>query len=206
MFERGGVERRPAAEAIHLRLTGAAGAYDAAAAVLAATTLGLDPTTAVAAIDRATPAFGRLEEIDVGGKRVVLTLAKNPASLAQAAEATAVRHADGLLIGLGDCPADGRDVSWIWDAALESLPRSQSLRLTGTRADDLALRFKYGSDGDASDDPRRYIVDGEIGHALEASLGQIRRGETLMVVATYTTLLGIRQLLERRGAAPAIPR
>ena len=144
------------AEAIHLRLTGSAGAYDAAAAVLAATTLGLDSDDRDRRDRRATPAFGRLEEIDVGGKQVVLTLAKNPASLAQAAEATAVRRADGLLIGLGDRPADGRDVSWIWDAAIGALPCIPSLRLTGTRADDLALRFKYGSGGGASDGPRRY--------------------------------------------------
>ena len=122
-------------------LTGTAGAHDAGAAILAAVALGLDVRQAIAALDGATPAFGRLEEIPVDGRRVVLTLAKNPASAAQATEAVAVRRPEGVLIGLGDRAADGRDVSWIWDAPLEDLADLAPLTLTGDRADDLALRF-----------------------------------------------------------------
>ena len=103
---------------IRTGLTGTAGGYDAAAAILAATSVGISLEDALAAVDGATPAFGRLEQVDVCDRHVVLTLAKNPASLECAAEAAVARQPDALLLGLGDQPADGRDVSWIWDAAM----------------------------------------------------------------------------------------
>ena len=187
-----------------VRLTGTAGAYDAAAAVMGAITLGLDPEQVVRAIDGATPAFGRLEELSVDGREVILSLAKNPASAAQAAEAAAVRQPDRLLIGLGDRPADGRDVSWIWDARIDALARLAPLTLTGERAHDLALRFKYGEAGAA---PRfeRPTVEPELERAFADAIGRVRPGGTLMVLGTYTTLLGIRRMLERRGEVAAMP-
>jgi lipid II isoglutaminyl synthase (glutamine-hydrolysing) len=188
-----------------VRLTGSGGAHDGAAAVLAAIALGIAPRIAVRALDGATPAFGRLEEMAVGDRRIVLTLAKNPASVAQAARAVEIRHPDGLLIGLADRPADGRDVSWIWDAALDRLPWLAPTTLTGERADDLALRFKYATGGGSGGDDG-VIVDREIEHALDASLARVRPGGTLMVLGTYTALLGIRKVLQRRGLATAMPR
>jgi len=214
-----GFELRPAADApseagtsdrsardlgrARVRLAGTAGAHDAAAAVLGAIALGLDPGSVVEAIDGATPAFGRLEEVMVGDRTVVLSLAKNPSSVAQAAEAAAIRRPDWLLLGLGDRAADGRDVSWIWDAHLDALLRLAPLTLTGSRADDLALRFKYADVHERP--PHQPIVDASIEHALTDALGRIRPGGTLMVLATYTTLLRIRHVLERRGLATAMP-
>jgi len=188
-----------------VRLTGTAGAHDAAASVLVAVTLGVDVRQAIAAVDGATPAFGRLEEIPVEGRRVVLTLAKNPASAAQATEAVVIRRPEGVLLGLGDRPADGRDVSWIWDAPLDELASVAPLTLTGDRADDLALRFKYA---EAFRDGRltRPVVDVDIERALDSSLHGVRPGGSLMVLGTYTTLLGIRAMLERRGLASEMPR
>jgi UDP-N-acetylmuramyl tripeptide synthase len=187
-----------------IRLAGTAGAHDAAAAVLAAIALGVEPDQAVRAVDGATPAFGRLEELSVRGRDVILSLAKNPASAAHAAEAAATRKPDRLVIGLGDRPADGRDVSWIWDARIDSLARLAPLTLTGARADDLALRFKYG----ASTDPgtERPVVERQIDHALADALERVRPGGTLMVLGTYTILLGIRRVLERQGQASPMPR
>jgi UDP-N-acetylmuramyl tripeptide synthase len=188
-----------------VRLTGSAGAHDAAAAILAATSLGVPAGAAIAAMDGATPAFGRLEEIRVRGRRVVLTLTKNPASVAQAAEAVAVRRPDHVVVGLGDRHADGRDVSWIWDAALDRLADLAPLTLTGTRADDLAVRFKYAvSSGGRL--PDRPVVIHSIEAALSEGLARVAPGGTLMVLGTYTALLGIRAILERDGLAVAMPR
>ena len=191
---------------VRVGLNGAAGAYDTAAAVLTAISLGADAETAIRAVNGATPAFGRLEELRLEDRGVVLTLAKNPISAAQAAEAVAARRPDRLLIGLGDRAADGRDVSWIWDAPLDALPMIAPTTLTGSRADDLALRFKYGSDAERRTGVDEPTVEADLERALDSSLGRLPPNGTLMVLGTYTTLLGIRKILERRGLAPAFPR
>ena len=188
---------------LRVRLTGTAGAYDSAAAVLAATAFGIRWDDAISALDGATPAFGRMEEIDVGDRSVILTLAKNPASMGQAVDAAAVRHPDALVIALGDRPADGRDVSWIWDTELDRLPAGP-LTLSGSRADDLALRFKYGAEDEV---PRRtgrvMIVDPTVESAVDSALDRVGQGGTLMILATYTSLLEARTVLRRRVAASA---
>ena len=59
-----------------------------------------------------------------------------------------------LLGVLNDNIADGRDVSWIWDADFELLAgRVRRVTCSGTRAAELALRLKY-----AGVDPARIDV------------------------------------------------
>jgi UDP-N-acetylmuramyl tripeptide synthase len=188
-----------------IHLAGAAGAYDAAAAVGAAMALGVEPLAAIRALDGATPAFGRLEEMSIGPRRVVLALGKNPASLTESARAAASRHPDGILLGLSDEPADGRDVSWIWDVDFERLRGIPAIGLTGTRADDLALRFKYARGPVGAAWPI-VAIEPLFDRALDAMLARIPPGGTLVVLATYTSLLGIRRTLVHRGVASAIPR
>ena len=188
-----------------VHLSGASGAYDAAAAVGAAMAVGVEPVAAIRALDGATPAFGRLEEMSIGPRRIVLALAKNPASLTESARAAASRHPDGVLLGLSDEPADGRDVSWIWDVDFEQLRGIPAIGLTGTRADDLALRFKYAHVPAAVAWPI-VAVEPLVDRALDAMLARIQPGGTLVVLATYTSLLGIRRTLQRRGVVSAMPR
>ena len=81
------------------------------------------------------------------------------------------------------------------------------MTLTGSRADDLLLRFKYASNTVAeAADRRRIEVEAAVDRAFDTSLARVRPGGTLMVLASYTTLLAIRGLLERRGAASVLPR
>jgi UDP-N-acetylmuramyl tripeptide synthase len=167
--------------------------------------LGVDPRAAIRALDGATPAFGRLEELLVDGRRVVLALAKNPASLTESAQVAVSSHPDGVLLGLSDEPADGRDVSWIWDVDFERLRGIPAIGVTGTRADDLALRFKYADDLTAGSWPI-VAIEPLVDRALDRMLATIPPGGTLAVLATYTSLLGIRRTLQRRGVVTAIPR
>jgi lipid II isoglutaminyl synthase (glutamine-hydrolysing) len=191
--------------AASVHLSGASGAYDAAAAVGAAMAVGVQPAAAIRALDGATPAFGRLEEMSIGPRRIVLALAKNPASLTESANAAASRHPDAVLLGLSDESADGRDVSWIWDVDFERLRGIPAIGLTGTRADDLVLRLKYARLPAAAAWPI-VAIEPLVDRALDAMLARIQPGGTLVVLATYTSLLGIRRTLERRGVVSAIPR
>ena len=98
---------------------------------------------------------------------------------------------------LNDRIADGRDVSWVWDADWELLVgRVRRFTCSGTRAAELALRMKYAG----LDTDRIHVVD-DLEKGLDAALAD---GEgPLYVVPTYTALLELRELLTKRGQAKA---
>ena len=91
--------------------------------------------------------FGRVETIEVAGKPVSILLIKNPAGANEVLRTLSLESSDGGLdvwIALNDKIADGRDVSWIWDADFELLSRDvRRVICTGTRAAEMALRLKY---------------------------------------------------------------
>ena len=195
----------PGGRRARIQLAGMAAAYDAAAAVATASVVGVAIGRAIDALDGATPAFGRFEEARYRRRRVVLALAKNPASLTESARVAASMRPDGILLGLSDEPADGRDVSWVWDVDFGVLRGIPAVGLTGTRLHDLGLRLKYALDGDEGPWPIAVRVSSaEV--ALQRMVRSIRPGGTLVVIATYTSLLAIRSALERRGAVAPIPR
>jgi hypothetical protein len=108
-------------------------------------------------------------------------------------------------VGLSDEPADGRDVSWIWDVDFGMLRDIPAMGLTGTRRHDLELRLKYARDGPAGPWPI-LVRTASAELALQRMVRSIRPGGTLVVIATYTSLLAIRSGLERLGAVAPIPR
>ena len=133
-----------------LPLGGLYNVYNALAATTTALALGVAPAVARDALTAFTAAFGRMEQVVLAGRTVYLALAKNPTGLNQVVRLLAA-EADragplSLLIALNDLDADGRDVSWIWDADLEELTPPGKVRtvvVSGRRAADLALRLKY---------------------------------------------------------------
>jgi lipid II isoglutaminyl synthase (glutamine-hydrolysing) len=96
---------------------------------------------------------------------------------------------------LNDRTADGRDVSWVWDADWEVLaPHVRRMTCSGTRAAELALRMKY-----AGVEPARLQVIERLETGLDAALAD---GDgPLYALPTYTALLELRELLARRGQA-----
>ena len=94
-------------------------------------------------------AFGRAERIEVGARELSILLIKNPAGaneVFRTLPSRARRATDGLdlWIALNDRIADGRDISWIWDADFELLAGvARRVICSGTRAEELALRLKY---------------------------------------------------------------
>ena len=101
-----------------------------------------------------------------------------------------------LWIALNDRIADGRDVSWIWDADFELLAGSaRRVVCAGTRAPEIALRLKY-----AGIDPESIEVEPSIERSLDRAVS--RAGGRLFALPTYTALLELRKLLSARGLAP----
>lgn len=186
---------------VALPLPGLYNVYNAAAAAATALSLGVDLDRIAQSLGGVTPAFGRMETIAVDGRRILLALAKNPAGLNEVLRAASSNDGVRLLVMLNDNTADGHDVSWIWDADVEMLQaRCASVVFSGTRAGDMALRFKYagviGPDANAD-----WSIEFDTAQALDRALSQTPCGETLLIVPTYTALLDVRDVLARRGYA-----
>jgi UDP-N-acetylmuramyl tripeptide synthase len=187
---------------IELPLAGLYNAENALAAAAGALALGLPPAAIERALSSFRPAFGRQERFELDGRTVLVLLGKNPTGMNQVLRTITFAHppqADGLhlLLFLNDGIADGRDISWIWDADYELIAdRVASVVVSGTRAEELALRLKYA---DLRVEPQ---TAHDAQQALDAALAQTPSGETLYVVPTYTAMLEIRELLARRGQRP----
>lgn len=183
---------------LELPLPGLYNVYNALGAVAAGLRLGVAPERIAAALGEMRAAFGRVETIEVGGKPVSILLIKNPAganevlrTLRLEAEAEPIN----LWIALNDRIADGRDVSWIWDADFELLAgRVRRVFCAGTRAPEMALRLKYaGWPPDVVE-----VVPGiedSLNAAVAAAPGR------LFALPTYTALMELRKLLADRGLA-----
>ena len=146
---------------VTLPLGGVHNAYNAVAALATASAMGLPRGEAVAALERFQPRFGRSEDIEFAGRALWLGLIKNPAGTGAVLRSIARDPAVGaVVISINDRAADGRDVSWIWDAEFERLASSGiPLIPAGRRAEEMALRLKYAgaSPGPAEREPLRAI-------------------------------------------------
>ena len=91
--------------------------------------------------------LGRMESFKFPDKLVKLVLSKNPIGLGEVLKIIAHdRGLKSILFILNDNPADGKDISWIWDADVEILGNLKDLKsvyCSGIRAEDIALRVKY---------------------------------------------------------------
>jgi UDP-N-acetylmuramyl tripeptide synthase len=185
--------------AFALPLAGLYNVENALAAAAGALALGLTPPAIQPALASFRAAFGRQERFELDGRGVTVLLGKNPTGLNQVLRTIAASEQGALhlLLFLNDGVADGRDISWIWDADYELLAeRAASVVVSGTRAEELALRLKYaGFAGNAQ-------LVRETQAALDAALARTPAGATLYVVPTYTAMLEIRELLARRGQRP----
>jgi UDP-N-acetylmuramyl tripeptide synthase len=181
---------------ISLALPGLYNVYNAVAGAALASRLGASLDEIENGLARFRPAFGRFERIPAGGKTVLLLLIKNPAGANEVVR-TLVSAAGPRLavVALNDNIADGRDVSWIWDVDFEPLAASlDQLVVSGGRADELALRFKYGGVS-----PERIEVIGDLEKALDRGLEGTPEGGELVVLPTYTAMLALRRIAAERG-------
>ena len=114
-----------------------------------------------------TAAFGRAETVTVGDAELSILLVKNPAGANEILRTLRLEPGEHeLLMILNDRIADGRDVSWIWDADFEILSkRIKRATCSGTRAAELALRLKY-----AGVAPERLQIVPPLAAGLDAAL------------------------------------
>ncbi len=196
----------PAGEAeIELGLPGLYNVYNALAAAALAVALAIPLSDIVAGLQATTAAFGRAETVMIGEpahpRETRILLIKNPAGANEVLRTLALEPGEhDLLVVLNDNIADGRDVSWIWDADFELLAgRVRRATCAGTRASELALRLKY-----AGIESRRIEVVDDLARALAAAAADRPGADAdapLYALPTYTAMLALRELLVRRGEA-----
>ena len=185
---------------VELSLPGLYNVYNALAAAALARAVGASLDDIVSGLARFSAAFGRFERIEVGDKRILLLLVKNPAGANEAVRTLVDGGSPRVLVAaLNDEIADGRDVSWIWDVDFEPLlPGLDTLVASGGRAAELALRFRYGGlDEDAIE------VQPSLADALDRGLELTPSGGELVVLPTYTAMLGLQRILTDRGLTKA---
>ena len=181
---------------VALPLPGLYNVYNAVGAAALAAALGAPFNAVVAGLEAAQAAFGRAETVGVGGRELAIMLVKNPAGANEVLRTLALDDGQhDVLAVLNDNIADGRDISWVWDADFEVIAeRVRTVTCSGTRAAELALRLKY-----AGVAPERLRVVPALERGLDAALAD---GEgRLVALPTYTAMLALRELLVARGAA-----
>ena len=205
--------RTPAGEAeIALALPGLYNVYNALAAAALASALAVPLASIVGGLQGAEAAFGRAERVTLSiGQRepspargraereMHILLIKNPAGANEVLRTLALEPGEHDLLGvLNDNIADGRDVSWIWDADFELLAgRIRRVTCSGSRAADLAVRLKY-----AGVEPARIRLQPDLAQALrEAAADRDGAESPLYALPTYTAMRSLRELLVARGEA-----
>ncbi len=171
--------------------------YNVLGAAAAALTLGVPAADLKAALLDYTPAPGRMEEFLFAGRPCTLALIKNPAGVNEVLKTILARETEkALVIAINDLAADGRDVSWLWDADFARLTgaRLKKIICAGRRAADLAVCLKY-----AGIDPGRLALAPDRAASLRMLAQEAPGAEELYVLATYTNLFPYAGLLRRRG-------
>jgi UDP-N-acetylmuramyl tripeptide synthase len=183
---------------VDLALPGLYNVYNAVGAGALAHALGATADEIVAGLGRFNAAFGRFERIAVGEKTLLMLLIKNPAGANEVVRTLVDGGAPRVaVLALNDAIADGRDVSWIWDVDFEPLLAGlHTLVASGERAAELALRFKYGG---LSEDAIE--VQPSLERALDRGLELTPAGGELVVLPTYTAMLGLQRIVVARGLA-----
>ena len=179
-----------------LPLPGLYNLYNALGAIATARRLDVPVADSIKSLATMQAVFGRVERIQIKETELSILLIKNPAGANEVIRTLALEPGKlDLWIALNDHIADGRDVSWIWDADFEMLAEHvDSIVCTGTRGPEMALRLKY-----AGWDTDRITVVDAIGRGIDEALG--RKPEKLFAMPTYTALLELRKLLADRGDA-----
>ena len=131
--------------------------------------------------------IGRMEYIDVKGKKILLNLVKNPTGCNEVIKYIENNKTKkSFIFLLNDKYADGQDISWIWDVDFEDIRNLETIILTGKRAYEAAIRFKIARVCD------NIIVEKDLDKAIDILILQ---DTTNYVISTYTGLFDIRNRL-----------
>jgi UDP-N-acetylmuramyl tripeptide synthase len=169
--------------------------YNCCAALSTALEIGLDTEKVVESIGKFEYYLGRMESFQFPDKLVKVILVKNPIGLGEVLRSLSLdEKIKSLLMVLNDNPADGTDISWIWDAQVENILQVKNLEniyCSGRRAEDMALRLKYAG---------QPITTLNVDYGLDSALEKVLNEDVdiVYILPTYTAVFHIRELLIAR--------
>lgn len=166
---------------LKLNIGGIYNVYNALAALCALEAIKIDTTASVNAVAAFGGVFGRSELF--GGTQMMLV--KNPAGFTQTMNYLKSCDAENLIFVLNDNDADGKDVSWIWDAEIDFPKSTKNVYAFGIRSGDMALRLKY-ADANCS-----IIPD-------YACFFKIAEESKTAIIATYTAMMALRPYFAKK--------
>lgn len=176
---------------VFLPIAGDFNIYNACAAAAAAYHSGISMADIKTGIETYTSAFGRGEKVIYKERELNLFLIKNPAGCTEVINFVAQFPGSKILIAINDDYADGRDVSWLWDAGFEEFATKDfDFVCTGSRAYDMALRLKY-----AGIPEEKIVIDEAIIDSIKKLALNSKKDENIFVLPTYTSLLKINSVM-----------
>lgn len=166
--------------------------YNLLAISSVASVLGCSQEAVQKTIDRFDPQNGRLQEMAIQGRSMLLNLAKNPTGFNQ--NLKIITQAEGkkvVAFFINDNVADGHDISWIWDCDFEELASQEDIVVYagGTRKNDLQLRLKYAGIEAQTINSVNEMVDAALKMPAEWNM---------YAIANYTALPAVRSALTAR--------
>ncbi len=179
---------------VNLQLPGVFNIQNVLAAISVCLSIGIDLDKITPLLSKIKSSYGRSEHFCFRGHSIYLFLVKNPVGFNHIIQLLNQAHGPKrILFLLNDLIADGTDVSWIWDVALENLWKVREIKeivASGTRAGDMALRVKYANPPDFP-----LSVDYRPRCAFKELTERMADDEELLILANYTAMIGFRPYL-----------
>ena len=191
-------------EAVHTPQPTPYAAYNLVAAYALCRETGIPTADFQRAQDAFNPRNGRLQRYRLGGRDVLLNLAKNPTGFNQNLKIVEADQGSKMVaFFINDQVADGRDISWIWDIDFEELAGQPGTVVFagGSRAHDLAVRLKYAGIEVAVIESIEDAVT-RLGE-LTAS-GALPADAAVYAIANYTALPPVHAALNAMEAAEGV--
>jgi UDP-N-acetylmuramyl tripeptide synthase len=166
--------------------------YNCCAAFTFSSEIGINPSKIINRMENFDYKLGRMEEIQFKDKTAKIALVKNPVGLTEVIKS--ISHDErrkAILFILNDNPADGQDISWIWDAGLSKFKDVKNLKTiycSGKRAEDIALRIEYAHV------PAELIkIDDNILNSIKNAIHE--DVEIVYILPTYTAVFQTRDIV-----------
>ncbi len=178
---------------LEVNMPGVYNAYNALGAITLAVKMGIKPENIKKAFEGYKTVFGRAESFVCQGKKVIVQLIKNPVGAGEVLQTVKDDKNARILIIINDDYADGRDVSWLWDANFDILQNyDKPIIVSGERYADMAVRLKY-----AGISPSNIILEKNLKKALNSALKATNKNEKLYILPTYTALLKMQKIIKK---------